>query len=85
MPEREWKPWRAVVNKSFSAAHVLALVPSIVDECLIFRETLHQHARQKDVFFLNPIARRLALDFAGHLILYVLHRDLLPSPFTPNP
>ncbi len=69
MPEKEWKPWRAVVNKSFGAAHVFALVPSIVDECLVFRDTLLEHARRGDIFALNPVARRLTLDFVGHLIL----------------
>jgi cytochrome P450 len=69
MPEKEWKPWRAVVNKSFGAAHALALVPSIVDKCLVFRDLLRQLARQSDIFPLNSVARRLTSGFVGHLIL----------------
>jgi cytochrome P450 len=69
MPEAEWRPWRAAMNKSFSAANALSLVPSIVDECLTFRSTLLHQARQGRLFYLHPITRRLAFDNVGHLIL----------------
>ncbi len=69
MPEKEWKPWRAVLSKAFAATHVMSLVPSIVDECLVFCDTLRRHAHERNLFFLDPTTRRLTLDFAGHLTL----------------
>jgi cytochrome P450 len=69
MSADEWRPWRAVFNKGFASAHVLSLVPGMVDECLVYRQKLRQHARDKAMFFLDPLTLRLTMDFIGRTVL----------------
>ncbi len=69
MPERQWKPWRAIFNKSFGPAFAVAQVPSLVDDTLVFCETLRQYARNDEVLVLSDVTRRLAMDFVGHTAL----------------
>jgi cytochrome P450 len=45
LPEHQWKPWRTIVKKAFSPAHLNSLVPRIVDECVVFRDLLCGKAR----------------------------------------
>jgi hypothetical protein len=40
LPEKDWKPWRAIFNKGFNTDHVMSLVPGIVKETIIYSETL---------------------------------------------
>lgn len=36
LPEKEWKPWRAVFSKGFNNDHILSLTPGVVkDACLL--------------------------------------------------
>jgi hypothetical protein len=69
LPETELKPQCAVMNKSFGAAHVLSLVPDIVAECLVFRQTLLGYTQRGELCFLNITTLRLTSTFVGHLIL----------------
>ncbi len=72
LPGKEWKPWRAVFNKGFSADHLLSLVPNMVQESLVYRETLRRHAREGDMFYLDPTTLRFTMDLIGRTVLYVL-------------
>ena len=69
LPEKEWKPWRTIFNKGFSADHVLTLVPGMVEETLLYQETLRGLARRQEMFFLDPITLRFTMDLVGRTIL----------------
>ncbi len=69
MPERDWKPWRALVNKSFGPSYFLALAPRLVEETLVFCDILRQHANKNELFSLSAATRRLAMDLVGHSAL----------------
>ena len=72
MREHEWKPWRSVFSKAFSAEHTLSLVPGMVDETLVYRETLRNHAEQGKVFPLDLTTLRFTIDVIGRTIMYVV-------------
>jgi cytochrome P450 len=67
----EWKLWRRLLNPGFSAGHMLKLIPSIVEEALIFRDDLIQHGREGKMFLLEDHALNLTLDVIGDVALYV--------------
>lgn len=69
MREDEWKPWRAVFNKGFSAEHVLSLVPGMVKETVIYADTLRQFALKGDMVYLDSITLRYTMDMIGRTIL----------------
>ena len=80
MPESEWKVWRGVFNKGFNTKHYSSLVPGMVKQTLVFRETLREHARQGDNFYLDPVTLRFMIDMIGKTILY----PLKPTPSAPQ-
>ncbi|KAL9127707.1 MAG: hypothetical protein Q9217_003458 [Psora testacea] len=69
MREHEWKPWRAVFSKAFSAETTLSLVPGMVDETLTYCDTLRRHAEQKEIFQLDITTLRFTIDAIGKTIL----------------
>ncbi|KAL8913216.1 MAG: hypothetical protein Q9171_001930 [Xanthocarpia ochracea] len=69
MREHEWKPWRAVFSKAFSAEHILSLVPDMVDETMTYCETLESLAGQRKMFQLDLITLRFTIDVIGKTIL----------------
>ena len=69
LPEEKWKPWRAIFSKGFSSDHVLSLVPGMVDETLVYCDTLRSLARQGDMFFLDTTTLRFTIDVIGKTIL----------------
>ena len=79
LPEKEWKPWRAVFSKGFNTEHILLLVPGIVKETLIYAENLRSLAQRGEMFYLDAITLRFAMDMIGRTILCVslLHLPLL--------
>ncbi|KAF2445317.1 cytochrome P450 monooxygenase [Karstenula rhodostoma CBS 690.94] len=62
MPQKIWKPWRAVFNPAFSGAQMLDLVPTIVTEVQIFRDILQNRAGGDEVFQLEDLTLRLTVD-----------------------
>jgi cytochrome P450 len=70
LPENEWRPWRAIFAKGFNAEHALSLVPGMVEETLIFRETLRDLAQKGDMFLLDFKTLRFTMDLIGKTILY---------------
>lgn len=75
LPEKKWRPWRAVFSKGFSADHILSLVPSMVDETAVYCETLQSLALDRSMFYLDPTTLRFTIDVIGKAILCVV--DLL--------
>ena len=72
LPEKEWKPWRAIFSKGFGSDYILSLVPGMVKETSIYCETLRSLARKGDMFFLDPTTLRLTLDLVGRTVLCVI-------------
>lgn len=69
LPEEEWRPWRAVFSKGFSADHILSLVPGMVKETYTYCETLRRLAQKKELFYLDPTTLRFTMDMIGRTIL----------------
>ena len=70
MREYEWRPWRGTFNKAFSAEHVLSLVPDMIDETLVYSETLQKHSKEEKMFYLDLTTLRFTIDVIGKTILY---------------
>lgn len=64
-----WKKWRSTMNPGFQAAHLMTLVPGIVDDALVFCEILEEHARKGDVFRMEDATTRLTVDIIGKVVL----------------
>jgi cytochrome P450 len=69
MPEAEWKPWRATFSNCFSNEHFMYLIPGIVEQTLIYCDTLRRHAQTSDTFFLDTTAIRFTMDIIGKTVL----------------
>ena len=65
----EWKKWRSSFNPGFANAHLMTLVPLIVDQGKMFVENLTQKAEEKALFRLEPLATRLTVDIIGKVVL----------------
>lgn len=76
LPEKEWKPWRAVFSKGFNNDHILSLVPGIVKETLVYAENLRSLARKGEMFYLDTTTLRFTMDMIGRTILCVLPSHL---------
>lgn len=64
-----WKKWRSAFNPGFSAAHLMTMVPVIVDECAVFSEVMAEHAKKNDLFRMERAATRLTVDIIGRVVL----------------
>lgn len=69
MEEKEWKPWRGIFNKAFHSDRVMSLVPDIVQEVLVYAQTLRGLAETGELCFLDPITLRFTIDVIGKTIL----------------
>ncbi|KAH8698046.1 sterigmatocystin biosynthesis P450 monooxygenase StcS [Phaeosphaeriaceae sp. PMI808] len=69
LPEKDWKPWRAVFNKGFHSERMYSLVPSMVEEVQVFARTLRGLAEKGEVCFLDPITLRFMIDMIGKTAL----------------
>ena len=64
-----WKKSGSVFNSGFSLPHLMTLVPNIVDDTLIYRKTIGEHADSGEV---RPIEKGLAyltIDIMCHVVL----------------
>ncbi|TKA79488.1 hypothetical protein B0A49_03405 [Cryomyces minteri] len=59
------KTWRSVFNPGFPLAHLMTLVPHIVDNAPNFCDTLSRHVDEGHVFRLEEAAARLTVDIIG--------------------
>lgn len=78
LPEKEWKPWRAIFSKGFSADHSVSLVPGMVKETRYYIDTLRKLAGKGEIFSLDDVTLRYAMDLIGRTIWYdtfTLHFD----------
>ena len=69
MAEREWRPWRAVFSKGFNTEQVTSLVPHVLRETEVYKKTLTNLARKKEMFYLDLVTLRFMSDVMGRTIL----------------
>ena len=74
MAEREWRPWRAIFAKGFSTEHVTSLVPHVLKETKVYKESLRSLARKEEMFYLDLVTLRFMSDVMGRTILYVIRK-----------
>ena len=58
----EWKRQRSWFSPAFSMAHLLTLIPGIVEDTLVFKEKLTKHAVSGEILNTNDAAMRLTID-----------------------
>lgn len=66
---QQWKTWRSAFNPGFSFAHLMTMVPGIVDDVSVFCEILEQKARTNELFRLEKHATRLTIDIILKVVL----------------
>jgi len=69
MEGNEWKRWRGIYNPGFSAAHLMTMVPGIVEDTQNFCHVLTKYANAGGMFKLEEIVTRLTVDIIGRVIL----------------
>ena len=72
LSEKKWKLWRRIFSKGFSAEHTLSLVPGMVDETVVYCETLRTLASKGHMFHLDLTTLRFTIDVIGKAILCVI-------------
>lgn len=65
----EWKKWRSAFNPGFSAAHLMTLVPNIVDQCTVFAEIMLERAKSNTLFRMESATTNLTVDIIGKVVL----------------
>ncbi|KAK6003930.1 hypothetical protein QM012_008780 [Aureobasidium pullulans] len=65
----QWKVWRSAFNPGFSVAHLMTMVPTIVDNVATFAQILHNHAVNNELFRMEHHATRLTIDIIGKIVL----------------
>ena len=60
-----WKAMRSAFNPGFAAAHLMTLVPYIVDACMTFNDALARLAKSNELFEMEEISTRLTIDIIG--------------------
>ncbi|KAF1957230.1 sterigmatocystin biosynthesis P450 monooxygenase StcS [Byssothecium circinans] len=69
LDEAEWKPWRTVFNKGFHSDRLMSLVPGMVEETMVYVESLKALADKAEMCFLDPITLRYTIDVIGKTVL----------------
>ena len=69
MEGQTWKKWRKLFNPGFSPDHMMALVPSMLEELSVFKDVLSRHVENGDVFFLDEVAINATIDVIGKVAL----------------
>ena len=65
----QWKIWRSAFNPGFSVAHLMTMMPTIVDNVAIFAQNLQKHAINNELFRMEHHATRLTIDIIGRVVL----------------
>jgi cytochrome P450 len=66
-----WKKSRSLFNPGFSLPHLMTLVPTIVDQGLIYFRKIGEHADSGEVRPIDEDLAHLTIDIMGHVILDV--------------
>ncbi len=65
----QWKALRSMFNPGFASAHLMTLVPYIVDQSLVFCDVLRELAKTSALVEMEEIATRLTCDIIGKVVL----------------
>jgi cytochrome P450 len=80
----KWKVWRTRFNPGFSSKNITALVPAMLDEVAVFRDTLRKKAGKDgswgEVFPLEVETTNLTLDVIGRAALDVRLNEQTNGP-----
>lgn len=79
---QEWKMARAMFNPGFSARNLLSLIPSFIEEVLVFKDRLRKVADSGEVIKLEDYTTHLTVDIIGRAVLYVVSPNILVSLLT---
>ncbi|KAF4550472.1 Cytochrome P450-like protein 24 [Elsinoe fawcettii] len=66
---QRWKTWRAAFNPGFSNAHLMTLVPEIVDATMVLRGLMGRNADEGRLFRMEKYVTRLTIDIIGKVVL----------------
>lgn len=66
---KEWRKWRSAFNPGFSNSHLMTMVSQVVDDCQVFADIMNEHARNNDLFRLEPASIKLTVNIIGRLVL----------------
>lgn len=66
---REWRKWRSAFNPGFSNSHLMTLVWQVVQDCQVFADIMSDHAKNNDLFRLEPASMKLTVNIIGRLVL----------------
>ena len=64
-----WKSLRTIFNPGFSAAHLMTLVPYVVDSSVIFLDLLREKAQTGELVQLDPLSIGFAIDIIGKVVM----------------
>lgn len=65
----QWKALRSMFNPGFASAHLMTLVPYIVDQSLVFCDVLKEAAESNELVEMEELATRLTVDIIGKVVL----------------
>lgn len=65
----KWKMLRSIFNPGFSASHLMSLVPYMLDSTLIFVNACREKAKTSELFQLDKMATRYAIDIIGKVAM----------------
>jgi cytochrome P450 len=65
----EWKKTRSLFNPGFAAAHLMTLVPSIVEDTKVYCKVLDGFAATGETFQVEEAVAHLTIDIMGHVVL----------------
>jgi cytochrome P450 len=66
---QEWKTGRAIFNPGFSSRNLLSLIPSFVEDALVFRNILGKFSTTEEVITLVDFTTNLTVDIIGRAVL----------------
>ena len=64
-----WKYWRSAFAHGFSSSHIMAVIPELIEEALVFRDILREKAKEGVRFTLESMTANLAADLLGRFML----------------
>ena len=65
----QWKALRSMFNPGFASAHLMTLVPYIIDQSLVFCAVLRESAESGALVEMEELATRLTVDIIGKVVL----------------
>lgn len=64
-----WRTWRAAFNPGFSAQNIMALVPALLQESLVFKEHLDHVATTGEIIRMDDQLMKATCDIIGRAVL----------------